>query len=138
MKRVVYILSACFWIIIQTLLFTGCQKEEAAPSDTVETKPVFSWDGYSFLLETDNGWSITRFNNRIALSNFNRKCQCLLSWKGNMADGEKEDAVLKIAEVGRKLQNIPLDRFSITDINGMYYNIRFVQGEKEGMLVLSK
>lgn len=138
MKRIVHRLSAGLWIISLILLFAGCEEKDEAGLPTDETIPAFSWDDYSFLLEKDNGWSITRFNNRVALSNFARKCQYLLSWEGNMGDGEKAQAVLKIAEVGQSFQEIALDRLTVTNVNGMYYTIHFVQEEKEGKLILSQ
>lgn len=137
MKKIIYTLAIGIQCIFLTAVLGACKEEEEAVR-LQEVTPVFSWKGLSFQLESDTEWSITRFTNRIALTNFNRKCQILLSWNGNSGNGEKTDGILKIAEVGKQLQTIRLDKLSVKDIDGLYYNIQFQEGEREGMLILSK
>lgn len=55
-----------------------------------------------------------------------------------LVPGEKTGGVLRIAEAGKKLQTILLDKLLIEDIDGMYYNIHFQKDEKTGTLLLSK
>lgn len=137
MKRFIYTLSVTIQIITLLAVSTAC-KEDDIFSRQQEVTPAFAWKESLFLLETDNGWGITRYKDHIALSNFDLKCQYHLSWQGNMATGEKTDGILKIAEVGKKLQNIQLDKLSIRDIDGIYYSIQFQKGEQTGSLLFSK
>ena len=67
-----------------------------------------------------------------------KKRQYHLSWNGGSGAGEKTSGVLRIAEAGKKLQTILLDKLLIEDIDGMYYNIHFQKDEKTGTLLLSK
>lgn len=137
MKKTIHTFSVTIRIIILLAVLTAC-KEDDNISRQQEVTPAFMWEENSFLLETDNCWGITRFKDHIALSNFDLKCQYHLSWNGNMATGEKTDGILKIAEVGKKLQKIQLDKLSIRDIDGIYYNIQFQKGKQAGSLVFSK
>ena len=129
MKRIIHTFVIAFQFIILSAVLT------ASPQ---EVTPSFFWEGSSFQLEADNGWGITRFANRVALSNFHQKCQYHLSWDGGSGAGEKTNGILKIAEAGKKLQTIRLDALLIEDINGMYYNIHFQKGEATGILLFSK
>lgn len=137
MKSIIHTLAAAFRIIILLTVLTACKDDDGHISSGREATPTFSWQENSFQLETDNGWGITRFADRIALSNFDLKCQYHLSWSGGSGAGEKTDGILKIAEAGKKLQTIRLDKLSIEDIGGTYYNIRFQQDEKTGTLLFS-
>lgn len=124
------------FLLLATFL-TACQDDDA-PGRLQEVTPAFSWEGTSFYLDMDNNWSLTRFKDHIALTNFTLKCQILLSWNGNMATGEKTDAVLKIAEAGKKLQTVRLDKLLVEDIDGMYYSLQFSKEGSEGAMVFSK
>lgn len=138
MKKIIRTSVIAFRFIILSAVLTACNENDRNDSPLREVTPAFSWDEDSFRLETDNGWGITRFANRIALSNFSQKRQYHLSWNGSSGVGEKTDGVLKIAEAGKELQTIPLDKLLIEDIDGMYYNIRFQKSGKTGTLLLSK
>lgn len=137
MKRIVRTLSVGIRLIVLLAVLTACKEDEGITRQQ-EVTPAFAWEDNSFPLETYNGWGLTRFRSHIALSNFILKCQYHLSWNGNMTTGDKTDAVLKIAEVGKKLQTIQLDRLSVKDIDGLYYSIQFQEGEREGSLIFSK
>lgn len=138
MRRIIHTFILAFQFIILPVVFTACKDDGGNISPLQEATPAFSWEENSFLLETDNGWGITRFSNRIALSNFSQKRQYHLSWNGGSGAGEKTGGVLRIAEAGKKLQTILLDKLLIEDIDGMYYNIHFQKDEKTGTLLLSK
>lgn len=131
MRRIIHTFILAFQFIILPAVFTACKDDSGNISPLQEVTPAFSWEENSFLLETDNGWGITRFSNRIALSNFNQKRQYHLSWNGGSGAGEKTGGVLRIAEAGKKLQTILLDKLLIEDIDGMYYNIHFQKDEKQ-------
>lgn len=137
MERIVRTFSAGIRLIILLAVLAACKEDEGIVRQQ-EVTPAFAWEENSFLLETDNGWGLTRFRDHIALSNFTLRCQYHLSWNGNMTTGDKTDAVLKIAEVGKKLQTIQLDQLSVKDIDGLYYSIQFREGEREGSLTFSK
>ena len=138
MKRIIHTFVIAFQFIIVSPVLTACKEDDGNISSPQEVTPSFFWEGSSFQLETDNGWGITLFANRIALSNFHQKCQYHLSWYGGSGAGEKTNGILKIAEAGKKLQTIRLDALLIEDINGMYYNIHFQKGEATGILLFSK
>ena len=138
MKRIIHTFVIAFQFIILSAVLTACKEDDGNISSPQEVTPSFFWEGSSFQLETDNGWGITRFANRVALSNFHQKCQYHLSWDGGSGAGEKTNGILKIAEAGKKLQTILLDKLLIEDIDGMYYNIHFQKDEKTGTLLLSK
>ena len=139
MKRIIHTFVIAFqFIILSAGLPPACKEDDGNISSPQEVTPSFFWEGSSFQLETDNGWGITRFANRVALSNFHQKCQYHLSWDGGSGAGEKTNGILKISEAGKKLQTIRLDALLIEDINGMYYNIHFQKGEATGILLFSK
>ena len=138
MRRIIHTFILAFQFIILPAVFTACKDDGGNISPLQEVTPAFSWEENSFLLETDNGWGITRFSNRIALCNFSQKRQYHLSWNGGSGAGEKTSGVLRIAEAGKELQTILLDKLLIEDIDGMYYNIHFQKDEKTGTLLLSK
>ena len=71
MRRIIHTFILAFQFIILPAVFTACKDDSGNISPLQEVTPAFSWEENSFLLETDNGWGITRFSNRIALSNFN-------------------------------------------------------------------
>lgn len=143
MKRRIYIFLLCMQALVFTMPFTACNDEETGggAGSQNELVPSFAWDRETtpiqIQLETDNGWCITRYNNRIALSNFDLKCQYLLSWDGDMSAGEKENVVFKIAEVGKPLQTLRLDYMRIERPAG-FYRISFGQGSRIGELVITK
>lgn len=143
MKRRIYTFLLCMQVLIFTMPFTACNDEEngGVTGSQNEWLPSFAWDRETtpiqVQLETDNGWCITRYNNCIALSNFDLKCQYLLTWDGDMSAGEKENAVFKIAEVGKTLQTFRLDYMNIERPAG-FYRITFGQGSRTGELVITK
>ena len=138
MKRIIHTFVIAFQFIILSAVLTACKEDDGNISSPQEVTPSFFWEGSSFQLEADNGWSITRFANRVALSNFHQKCQYHLSRDGCSGAGEKTHGILQISEAGKKLQPIRLDALLIEDINGMYYNIHFQKGEATGILLFSK
>ena len=132
MRRIIHTFILAFQFIILPAVFTACKDDGGNISPLQEVTPAFSWE------ETDNGWGITRFSNLIALRNSNLKRHFHLTWNGGSSAGEKTGGVLRIAEAGKKLQTILLDKLLIEDIDGMYYNIHFQKDEKTGTLLLSK
>ena len=138
MKSIIHPFVIAFQFIILSAVLTACKEDDGNISSPQEVTPSFFWEGSSFQLEADNGWSITRFANRVALSNFHQNCQYHLPWDGGSGAGEKTNGILKISEAGKKLQTIRLDALLIEDINGMYYNIHFQKGEATGILLFSK
>ena len=81
MKRIIHTFVIAFQFIILSAVLTACKEDDGNISSPQEVTPSFFWEGSSFQLETDNGWGITRFANRVALSNFHQKCQYHLSWE---------------------------------------------------------
>lgn len=136
MRRIIHTFILAFQFIILPAVFTACKDDGGNISPLQEVTPAFSWEENSFLLETDNGWGITRFSNRIALSNFSQKRQYHLSWNGGSGAGEKTSGVLRIAEAGKKLQTILLDKLLIEDIDGMYYNIHFQKTKNRHIAII--
>ena len=67
MRRIIHTFILAFQFIILPAVFTACKDDGGNISPLQEVTPAFSWEENSFLLETDNGWGITRFSNRIAL-----------------------------------------------------------------------
>mgnify|MGYP007135766376 CR=1 FL=1 len=133
MRRIIHTFILAFQFIILPAVFTACKDDGGNISPLQEVTPAFSWEENSFLLETDNGWGITRFSNRIALSNFSQKRQYHLSWNGGSGAGEKTSGVLRIAEAGKKLQTILLDKL-YTD----YLSIRkLVEQESAGFQTIA-
>ena len=100
MKRIIHTFVIAFQFIILSAVLTACKEDDGNISSPQEVTPSFFWEGSSFQLEADNGWGITRFANRVALSNFHQKCQYHLSWDGGSGAGEKTNGILKIAEAG--------------------------------------
>ena len=138
MRRIIHTFILAFQFIIFPAVFTACKDDSGNISPLQEVTPAFSWEENSFLLETDTGWGITRFSNRFALWMFFVFGVLVVCWNGGSGAGEKTGGVLRIAEAGKKLQTILLDKLLIEDIDGMYYNIHFQKDEKTGTLLLSK
>jgi hypothetical protein len=143
MKRRIYTFLLCIQTLVFIMPFTACNDEETGgvTGSQNELIPSFAWDRETtpiqIQLETDNGWCITRYNNSIALSNFDLKCQYLLTWDGDMSASEKENVVFKIAEVGKPLQTLRLDYMHIERPAG-FYRITFGQGNRTGELIITK
>lgn len=72
MRRIIHTFILAFQFIILPAVFTACKDDSGNISPLQEVTPAFSWEENSFLLETVTAWGITRFSNRIALSNFNK------------------------------------------------------------------
>ena len=68
MKRIIHTFVIAFQFIILSAVLTACKEDDGNISSPQEATPSFFWEGSSFQLEADNGWSITRFANRVALS----------------------------------------------------------------------
>ena len=68
MKRIIHTFVIAFQFIILSAVLTACKEDDGNISSPQEVTPSFFWEGSSFQLETDNGWGITRFANRVALS----------------------------------------------------------------------
>ncbi len=138
MKRNRYTVATVVWqVFLALLLFTSCTADEAYQGQGPQT-PVFVWEDVSVLLEIDNGWGFTRYKNRTAVTNTEKKNQYLLTWNGDMADGAKTGAILRISKNGELTQTLKLDELSVEDIDGSYGKISFRQGEKAGTLIFSK
>lgn len=133
MKKIVHTLAAGIRFVALAALLAAC-KEDDAPVRFQEVTPAFAWEDSSFRLDVDNGWCLTRFKDHVALTNFSLQCQILLSWNGNLAAGEKTDAYLRLAEVGKPLQTLRLDELRVENIDGRYYSLQFRKEGSEGSL----
>lgn len=114
----------------------GCSSDDTITASDVT--PMMKWNGKSVELKDVSGWCITRYNNRIALSDYSHKQQYLLTWDGNSSNGGKSNAKLKIAEVGFALESYDLDTLTIKDIDGTYYDINFSSANKSGQFIIEK
>ncbi|WP_294556903.1 hypothetical protein [uncultured Bacteroides sp.] len=88
-----------FVIILLTLLTMACsEKNTLLPDDTAT--PSLTWQGHTINLGESNGWSITRFNNWVAITNDALRTQFHFSWSGAMEQGIKENPALKVSSNG--------------------------------------
>ncbi len=138
MKKSIYtVVAVVCCMFIGLLVLTSCNEDEGYSSTTPQT-PAFVWEDASILLDIDNGWGFTRYKNRVAITNMEKKSQYLLTWDGDMTDGTKPDATLRVAKNGEITQVLALDELSIEEIDGSYCRISFGQGTKTGTLIFSK
>ena len=119
-------------------MFTACKDDGGNISPLQEVTPAFSWEENSFLLETDNGWGITRFSNRIALSNLVKSASTTSHGTVVPVREKKTKRCPEDSRSRKETANHPADKLLIEDIDGMYYNIHFQKDEKTGTLLLSK
>lgn len=77
MKRIIHTFVIAFQFIILSAILTACKEDDGNISSPQEVTPSFFWEGSSFQLEADNGWGITRFANRVALSNFHQNANTI-------------------------------------------------------------
>ena len=68
MRRIIHTFILAFQFIILPVVFTACKDDGSNISPLQEATPAFSWEENSFLLETDNGWGITRFSTVLHLA----------------------------------------------------------------------
>ena len=79
-----------FVIILSALSIMACSEDDTLlPNDTATPSLIES-----------NGWSITRFNNWVAITNDALRTQFHLSWSGAMEQGIKENPALKVSSNG--------------------------------------
>ena len=124
---------AALWLALCTV--SSCKDEDKVPVITT-LSPVFLWDKLSVNLETDNGWALTRYQNRIAVTNVEVRKQYLLQWEGGLATGEKSNATLQWKE-GNTYDIISLDQLNMEYIDGFFYRLTFSKDGEEGLLVFS-
>ena len=123
-------------------ILLSCCAEESLTINVIEAeRPLvaeFIWRYDSIQLEIPNNWSLTRFRNRAAVTNFEEKTQYFLYWEGGMTDGEKSNALLKVGKQGQAAESIELDHLSVQDMDGMFWRIKFRKGYDKGILTFSK
>lgn len=98
------------------------------------TTPRFVWGG-TIELNKANGWGLTVYSNRIAISNVQEKIQYILSWEGDLSVGAKSAATMKVVESSNEPQIIELAGLEILQIKENRYSIVFSTAEKTGELV---
>lgn len=123
-------------LVVMTGSIAGCSSDDTIEATNVT--PMMKWDGKSVELSDLSGWCITRYNNRIALSDYSHKQQYLLTWDGDSGNGGKSNAKLQIAEVGFALESYDLDTLTVRDIDGTYYDISFSSSDKSGEFLIEK
>ena len=122
------------------IFLLSCTKKELPQTSEEEQplKPGFVWQGTSIQLDRENLWSLTRFPNRAAVTNFKEKTQYFLYWEGNMTDGHKPEALLKIGRYGNPVQTIRLDQLTIENLEDNSCRIQFYRGNDKGSLIFNK
>lgn len=95
-----------------SLSLAGCSDDEVL--QPIEKADVsFSWVNMNVNVSENPQWSFSRSNHWVAMTNYAEKTQCYIEWHGDMAQGEKTDGQLKIAQNGaipvtHKLKNLTL------------------------------
>lgn len=119
------------------LCFSACKDNDVAGvSIATRTTPAFYWQSTAIQLDTAYNWTVTRYKNYIALTNYDEKCQYVLSWDGDLSDGTKTDAILQTSKQGSELQTDTLDVLTLENVYGTYYYFALGKGETNGTLVI--
>ena len=122
------------------IILLSCTKTEVSlpPQEEQTLTPGFVWQSTSIQLNTENLWSLTRFQNRAAVTNFKEKTQYFLYWEGDMTDGVKQEALLKVGRYGNPIQTIKLDQLTIENLDGDCCRIQFYRANDKGSLIFNK
>lgn len=118
-------------------------KDSHGMSDTVEvnvmvdlpTVPTFNWNGQRTVFDRAGGYGITILSNKIALTDIlNDNVQYILSWNGDLTEGEKTNGRLR--KIGQNIEpeEIGLPLFTVLRANGTDNYITFSNGEVSGEL----
>ena len=114
MKKIKFIIL--FSVLPLLEIMTGCISENdvCAP---VPVEPGLHWESFNIYPLNDQRWTTTRTNESIAVTNPDRKTQIMVTWKGGMSSGEKEEPIIKISKNGEKPQEATLKYFHLTTDN---------------------
>lgn len=100
-------------------------------------KPRFVWTN-SIALDEPNGWGLTVFGNKVAVTSCVEQIQYVLEWEGDSTMGKKLNAFLTTLKKGGAPVKIKLTGLEILDIREQCYFITFSVDNKIGELVFIK
>ena len=100
-------------------------------------KPRFVWTN-SIALDEPNGWGLTVFGNKVAVTSCVEQIQYVLEWEGDSTMGKKLNAFLTTLKKGEAPVKIKLTGLEILDIREQCYFITFSVDNKIGELVFIK
>lgn len=124
-----------FVIILSALSVMACSKNDTLlPDDS--TTPSLTWQGHTINLGESNGWSITRFNNWIAITNDALRTQFHLSWSGAMEQGIKENPTLKVSSNGSAPVSYDISSLLLDKSDGKTCKLSVTTSEGEVVIVV--
>lgn len=113
--------------ILLTASVVACNDEPEGPAvEHVTATPALVWDGTTIPLGEDNGWSLSRTNQWIAVTNYTAKSQYVLRLM---------DKTLSVALDGHTPKTVALDSVS-TVSDGVRATYTFTSESKQGTLTI--
>lgn len=97
----------------------------------------FVWTN-SIFLDEPNGWGLTVFENKVAVTSCVDQIQYVFEWEGDSTIGKKLNAILTTYKKGEDPSKIELTGLEILDIKEQCYFITFSVDNKIGELVFIK
>lgn len=132
-KLLIYSLLA-----IMAAAVSSCNDDDVTNPEVsvINDAEAFVWNGENIALDADNGWSLSRTNSWIAVTNNGQQTQYMLKWQGGMATGAKTDATLSFAVNGGKPVTTPVSDMSLTT-DGTRCQIVFTADGRAGSLTFA-
>lgn len=118
---------------VLAVFMTACSDEPETFIMPEEGPTTLSWDSVVINVDDDSDWCLSRSNSWVAFTDYDNKSQYMLQWEGGMDNGEKHDAVLKVALNGGAPQENSITTFTLTQ-DGVNCIISFTTTDgKSGM-----
>lgn len=118
-------------------LIYGCTQDNDPQWEEVP-ESAFSWCDVNVQLEdAESGWTLTRFNNAIALTDTKAYAQYILQWEGDCSDGVKKNVTMTVSQPGKDLSYPEISIFKVRQINGTHYEFTFVADGREGHIAFA-
>jgi hypothetical protein len=113
----------------------SCSDDDKVVKDSnVPTSSEFSWNGNKIELDKANNWSMTAYNNVVAITNVATKEQSILSWTGGLTLGDKTNGKLEV--VGGNA--ITLSSIKVVKAESNTYHITFEGDSKNGWIYFTR
>lgn len=95
---------------VLAVFMTACSDEPEAFIMPEEGPTTLSWDSVMISVDDDSDWCLSRSNSWVAFTDYDNKSQYVLQWEGGMNNGEKQDAILKVALNGQAPQEYTISK----------------------------
>lgn len=98
----------------------------------------FVWTDNNIVFDEPNGWGLTIYENKVAVTSCVEHIQYVLEWEGDSTIGKKLKAFLTILKKGEEPIKIELTGLEVLGIRDRCYFITFSAGSNIGELVFKK